>query len=163
MIGLTLIFSDVLNVGEVVDISGQTGRVERIGLRFTTLVNVLEQRVHIPNRNITQINRYRKGYVRAFVDVQLPEGVDEEEAAERVIRLARGLHAQHEALLLREPEVIGVLTAEPAGWRYLRLKFRLWPGQGVLFETGYRQRVLAELKPARPAYAEWMVTVTYRG
>jgi small conductance mechanosensitive channel len=56
--GLTLIFSDTLNVGEVVDLSGQTGRVDRIGLRFTTLITLLEQRVHVPNRNINQISRY---------------------------------------------------------------------------------------------------------
>src|SRR5690625_4813214 len=32
--GLTLIFSDVLEVGEMVDIGGQTGRVDRVGLRL---------------------------------------------------------------------------------------------------------------------------------
>ena len=55
IIGLTLIFSDVINVGDMVDLSGQSGRVVRIGLRFTTLVNVLGQEVNVSNRNIVQI------------------------------------------------------------------------------------------------------------
>lgn len=128
VIGLTLIFTDVLDVGDMVDISGQTGRIERIGLRFTTLVNLLEQRVYVPNRNITQINRYRNGYVRAYVDVQLPEAVMPDEAVSRIPPIARGMRTQYEAIVLTEPEIMGVLTAEPGGWRFLRIKFRLWPG-----------------------------------
>ena len=36
--GVTLIFSNVIDVGDVVDLSGTIGRVEKIGLRFTKLV-----------------------------------------------------------------------------------------------------------------------------
>lgn len=162
VIGLTLIFSDILHVGEMVDISGQTGRVERIGLRFTTLVNLLNQRVHIPNRNISQINRYHKGYIRAYVDVQVPEGNEETRLHEIVVPIARGMHAQYGAVILTEPEVMGVHEAVPGGWRYLRVKFRLWPGQGTILETSLKQRLLAALKQVHPDYADWMVTVTYR-
>lgn len=230
VIGLTLIFSDVLNVGEVVDLSGQTGRVDRIGLRFTCLVNLHDQVVYVPNRNITQINRYRNGYIRAYVDIQLPtptaaptedsmvdapssgetasastslpageaapsaaddspaaspevtpdaaSGYDETEgdaavgeglAPERVqaiqdhiLSVARGMHAAHSAIVLTPPEFLGIHTAHPGAWRYLRLKFRLWPGQGALIETTFRQRVLALLKATDPGYADWMITVTYR-
>lgn len=162
VIGLTLIFSDVLDVGDVVDLGGQTGRVERVGLRFTMLVNLLEQRVYIPNRNVSQINRYRHGYVRAYVDVQLPEDTSAEEIAQLVKPIARGMHRQHRGILLAEPELMGVQEADPGDWRYLRLKFRLWPGQGALLETAFKQRLLAALKAKVPDYADWMVTVTYR-
>jgi small conductance mechanosensitive channel len=37
--GLTLIFTDTLEVGDLVEISGQVGRVETVGLRFTELRN----------------------------------------------------------------------------------------------------------------------------
>lgn len=162
VIGLTLIFSDVLNVGEMVDISGQTGRVERIGLRFTTLVNLLNQRVHIPNRNISQINRYHDGHVRAYVDVQLPEDEDAAQLTETVMPIARGMHTQYGGIILTEPEALGIQQALPGTWRYLRIKFRLWPGQGALIETSFKQRILAALKKIDADYADWMVTITYR-
>jgi moderate conductance mechanosensitive channel len=37
--GVTLIFSNAMDVGDIVDLSGIIGRVERIGLRFTKLIN----------------------------------------------------------------------------------------------------------------------------
>ena len=40
--GLTLIFTDTLEVGDVVEISGYIGRVERVGLRFTELKTFLQ-------------------------------------------------------------------------------------------------------------------------
>ena len=160
--GFTLIFSDVLDVGDVVDVAGQTGRVESIGLRFTVLVNLLDQRVYVPNRNIAQIGRYRKGHVRGYLDVQMPAGAEEEAVVREVSRIAAGMHAQHGRVLLSPPEVLGVRDADPGGWRYLRVKFRLWPGQGALIETALRQRILAAMRSLDESYAEWMVTVTYR-
>ena len=67
--GLTLIFSEALNIEDLVEISGQTGKVESIGLRFTTLVNLHGQKIHIPNRAIGIIGRFRNGYIRAYVDI----------------------------------------------------------------------------------------------
>lgn len=162
VIGLTLIFSDVIDVGDVVDMSGQTGRVERIGLRFTTLTNVHEQRVFVPNRTIGLINRYRNGYIRAYVDVQIPEEVDPGEVRDRVRSIAEGLHDQHGEIILTRPEMMGVRPAKAGGWEYLRVKFRLWPGQGALVESGFKQRVLAAMRTLDESYADWMITVTYR-
>lgn len=162
VVGLTLIFSDVLNVGDMVDLSGQTGRVHRVGLRFTTLGNFLEQSVNIPNRNITQINRYRRGYVRAFVDVQIPQQADASAVKEQVEQLAFGMREQFPDIVLSEPEPLGIRSVERGSWQYVRVKFKLWPGQGALIETGYKQRVLNALKASHGDYADWMVTVTYR-
>jgi small conductance mechanosensitive channel len=161
VIGLTLIFTDAFDVGDVVEISGQIGRVEQIGLRFTTLVNLHGQRVYVPNRNIAMVGRFRAGVIRAYVDVQLPEGLDESAVRETVERVARGMRAQHPAILVTDPEISGPETADPGGWRYLRVRFRLWPGQGALIETAFRQRLLAALRALDPSYPDWMVTVTY--
>ena len=66
IIGLTLIFSDVLSIEDVVELSGQVGKVENIGLRFTTLVNLHGQQIYVPNRNIAMISRFRRGAIRIF-------------------------------------------------------------------------------------------------
>lgn len=162
VIGLTLIFTDALDIGDMVEVSGQIGRVQNIGLRFTTLSNVIGQTVYIPNRNIGVVGRYRRGVVRAYVDVQLPES---ENDADEVVRIVEGIAAavrdQHGALLLQTPETLGIMTAADA-WRFVRLKFRLWPGQNQLLESVLRPRIVAALKQRDEGYADWMVTVTYR-
>ena len=53
VIGLTIIFSDAMDVGDMVEIFGATnviGRVEEIGLRFTRVTNFLNQTVFILRR-----------------------------------------------------------------------------------------------------------------
>jgi moderate conductance mechanosensitive channel len=159
---LTLIFSDVLAVGDVVDIAGQAGRVEAIGLRFTTLVNALDQKILVPNRNINQINRYQDGGIRAFVDVQVPEGVDSSRVIEAVESTGRGMFEQFSTIILEAPRVLGVAETGPGGWKFIRLEFRLWPGQGPLIETRFVQRTLAAMRSMDPDYPDWKVSVTYR-
>jgi small conductance mechanosensitive channel len=162
VIGITLVFSDAFNVGDIVETSGQVGRVDTIGLRFTTLTNFLGQTVYIPNRNIGVIGRYRRGAVRAFVDIQLTRAVDEAIVIETVHAIARGLRSQQPAIVLTDPEVLGPFDAAPGDWRFIRVKFRVWPGQGALIENAFRQRALAALRQLDEEYADWMLTITYR-
>lgn len=162
VIGLTMIFTNALDVGDTVEVSGQVGRVERMGLRFTTLTNFMGQTVFIPNRNIAVVGRFRRGVVRAYVDVQVPESADPDAVTDQLRRLAEGLHHQHGAAILTAPEVLGMRTAGAGGWGYVRIKFRIWPGQQALLETGFRQRVVAHMRTLDEKYADWMVPVTYR-
>lgn len=159
--GLTLIFSDAMDVGDVVELSGQVGRVERIGLRFTVLTNVFRQRVLIPNRNIGQISRYSGGVIRAYVDAQIPQEAEAAEAEKGVMAIAQSFHQQHRGVV-GKPESEGVRVAGEEGWRFVRVRFRIWPGQQPLIETAFRQRLTATLRSQFPEYADWMVTVTYR-
>lgn len=162
VIGLTLIFTDAVDVGDMVEVSGQVGRVERIGLRFTTLSNFLGQIVFIPNRNIAVVGRFRRNVVRAYMDVQVPADAAADALAERLHGLARGLRSQHPTAIVSEPELVGVREVEHGGWRFVRLKFRIWPGQQSLIEPGFRQRIVAFMKTVDESYADWMVTVILR-
>jgi small conductance mechanosensitive channel len=162
VIGLTLIFSDTMNIEDIVELSGQVGKVETIGLRFTTLVNIYGQKIHVPNRNIGMISRFRRGSIRAYVDVQLPDGLEEKRVTQEVQSIADGMHSQYRSIILTPPEIFGIKEARAGNWRYLRVKFRLWPGQSALIETTFRQRVAALMKKLYSDYADWMVTVTYR-
>ena len=162
VIGLTLLFSDALDIGDVVEVSGQVGRVERIGLRFTTLTNFMGQTVFIPNRNIAVVGRYRRGVVRAYVDVQVPEQGSPDDVQREVLATARAFRAQHPAVVMSDPELVEHPPAEDAPWRYIRLKLRVWPGQQALVETVLKQRIVARMKAVDEKYADWMVPVTYR-
>jgi moderate conductance mechanosensitive channel len=160
--GLTLIFSDAINIGDLIETSGQTGRVERFGLRFTKLTNFAGQTILIPNRNIAVIGSFRDGYARAFLDVQIPEAADESRVVSTMERIARSARQQYSAIIIGEPRVHKVTGTGDDGWRFLRTRFRIWPGQQALIENAIRQRTIAAMKELDSTFADWMVTVTYR-
>ena len=71
VMGLTSIFSDVYDIGDMIEIGGQVGMVSRIGLRFLEIENPMGARVMLPNRSITSVINYRRGYIRCIVDITL--------------------------------------------------------------------------------------------
>jgi moderate conductance mechanosensitive channel len=79
-----------------------------------------------------------------------------------VRRVAAGFRAQYPAVIVGDPRVHPVQGNAEAPWRFQRTRFRIWPGQQGLIETALRQRLIAELRALDPAFADWMVTVTYR-
>jgi len=165
VIGLTLIFSDVMEAGELVEVVGATtviGRVEQIGLRFTKLINFYNQEVFIPNRTIANVSRFPHGGVHAYADIQLPADADHQKAILSITNVARGMWRQFGAIILSEPVIGPVATAEGGGWDFVRVHFKIWPGQGSLIETTFRQQMVSAMKPFAANYADWQVPVTYR-
>ncbi|MCC5913481.1 MAG: mechanosensitive ion channel [Balneolaceae bacterium] len=162
VIGLTLIFSNLIKVGDVVEVSGQIGRVESVGMRFTVLVNLHGQRVHLPNRNIGVISQFRGGCIRAYIDFQVPEEATGRSIMQAVTPLANALYMQHKAIVMEKPENFGIQKTMKGGWRFIRYKINLWPGQGALVETNFRKMALARLRTIYPDYSDWMINITYR-
>jgi len=165
VISLTLIFSDAMDVGDLVEIAGTVvvvGRVEEIGLRFTTLRNFFNQTVFIPNRTIANVSRFPHGGVLAYADIQMPADADRDKAVQSIGNIATGMWKQFGAIILSEPVVGPVEMVEGGGWEFVRVHFKIWPGQGNLIETTFRQQIISAMKTFSPNYAEWQVPVTYR-
>jgi small-conductance mechanosensitive channel len=165
VISLTLIFSDAMDSGDMVEIAGTVtvvGRVEEIGLRFTTLRNLYNQIVFIPNRTIANVSRFPQGGVFAYADIQVPPGADREKITRAIESVALGMWAQFGAIILSEPAIGSVEVAQGGGWEFLRIHFKIWPGQGNLIETTFRQQMTRSMKNFDPNYADWQVTVIYR-
>jgi small conductance mechanosensitive channel len=160
--GVTLIFSNTIDVGDLVDLGGVIGRVESIGLRFTKLVNFYNQEIFVPNRNIGNVSRFPRGGIYAYADIQFSEKSDQARLIKLIGDIAKGIRTQFQAIVLAEPEIGEVEAADPAGWKFLRVKFTIWPGQGSLIENTFRQQTVNAMKIFDPAYADWMVSVTYR-
>ncbi|HUC85707.1 MAG TPA: mechanosensitive ion channel domain-containing protein [Candidatus Acidoferrales bacterium] len=160
--GVTLIFSNAIDVGDLVDLGSMIGRVERIDLRFTKLVNFNNQEIFVPNRNITNVSRFPRGGVYAYADVQLSRTADQAAIVRLIDEIAQGTWKQFQAIVLAKPELGEIEAADPGGWNFLRVKFTIWPGQGSLIETTFRQQMVYAMRTVDPAYADWMVTVTYR-
>jgi small conductance mechanosensitive channel len=165
VIGLTLILLDTMDVGDMVEIVGTAtvvGIVEEIGLRFTQVTNFYNQRVFIPNRTIANVSRFPHGGVDVYADVWIPAGADREKVAALLEGLANGMRAQFSEIILGDP-VVGEPESRSGGhWNFFRILFRIWPGQGALIETTFRQEVVKAMKAFDPNYADWQVPVTYR-
>jgi small conductance mechanosensitive channel len=162
VIGLTLIFSDALTIGEMVKLGDEIGKVDSIGLRFTVLINLHGQRIIIPNRNIATISQFRGGCIRAYVDIQLPQEIDEKEMSQAIQAIGQGMYNQHRSIILAIPEIFGIKDVKDGQWRYLRIKVKLWPGQIKIIEETFKERVVQVLKKSDADYASWMITVTYK-
>lgn len=159
--GMTSIFSDVLDVGDLVEINGQVGLVKQIGLRFLQIENSMGARVLIPNRSLNHVINYKRGYVRCLVDVTLPESdVDMTRVVDQITKLADSVYSQYPGIHLAPPSVLGEIVNE-SGRRYLRIKFRIWPGRGTPIENNFKPEVNKLLKKIDPGYATWMISVHY--
>lgn len=159
--GLTFIFSDLVDVGDLVEISGQTGIVRSISMRFVELHNALGASVFIPNRTINNVINYPRGYVRCIVDVTLRGDEGARQATEsRALSLMQAAYQQFPGILMTEPSSEGRL-ALGSGKEVLRLKFRIWPNRGQPIETTYVQELTAELRREDPDYQPWMIAVSY--
>jgi small conductance mechanosensitive channel len=165
VIGLTLIFSDAFDVDDVVEIVGAAvvvGRVQEIGLRFIKVLNLYDQTVLIPNRTVANVSRFPHGGIYAYADVEIPPEAVQKEVIKLVTTTVRGVWQQFNAIVLAEPEVEPAREALEGGWKFLRVRFMIWPGQGTLIETTFRQQMVRALKTLDPHYADWQVPVFYR-
>jgi len=165
VIGLTLILSDTMDVGDMVEINGAStviGRVEEIGLRFTKLINFHDQVVFIPNRTIANVSRFPHGGAYAYADVLIPPGANRLKAVQVIENVAMGMRMQFGAIILGEPTIGRVETALGGGWEFVRVQFQIWPGQGNLIETTFRQQMVSAMRSFDANYADWQIPITYR-
>ncbi len=157
--GLTVIFSDLFQVGDLVEISGQSGIVQTVGMRFTVLLNSHGAQVFIPNRNLANVVFYPRGYVRCFVDITL--SADKEVAQKMTSRIAaitEGFVMQFCGILRDKPE-FEASRILPAGRVFVRVKFHIWPGRSLPIQNGYKPELFRSLKHLDLAYEEWMIAV----
>ena len=159
--GLTVVFSGLFDVGDMVEISGQTGTVKSFGMRFTVIKNAFGAEVSIPNRTITNVIRYPRGYIRGLVDITLFDDPQlAKQAEEKVKTIVQATFEQLPGTFVYPPSIEGRVKTT-SGKEFLRVKFRLWPGRGTPIETVFKQEVFYSLKALNPNYQDWMVTVNY--
>jgi small conductance mechanosensitive channel len=159
--GLTLIFSDLIDLDDMVEISGQTGLVQKIGMRFTVLRNHLGAEVYIPNRTIGSVINYPRGYVRCLVDTTLSSNAETAACMTEIVdSIVTAAFEQFPGIFLTPPSSEGVIKTK-SGRIFLRIKFRIWPGRGNPLETTLKQELVQSLKKLDPDYAEWMVSINY--
>lgn len=159
--GLTFIFSDLVDVGDMVEISGQTGVVKAITMRFVELENAMGATVFIPNRTINNVINYPRGYIRCIVDITLPDDAETSEHIENIaIRLMGTIRVQFPGIFVSAPSSEGRLSFGEDK-QVLRLKFRIWPGRQQPLESAFREELIARISRFDTAYQPWMVAIVY--
>jgi moderate conductance mechanosensitive channel len=108
--GTFMLMEGQFGIGDVVKVSDVSGMVEKITLR-TTILRDLHGVVHIiPNGEITRVSNLTKTFSQAVLDV----GVAYKEDVDQVIAVLRDIgsdfhnDAEWRALLVDEPQVLGV-------------------------------------------------------
>ncbi len=159
--GLTLIFADLIDVGEMVGIGGQVGIVRSIGMRFVTLENSHGAKVSVPNRTIANVTNYPRGYLRCLVDVRLSRDKTVADEMMAVIeRLMPTVPEQFPGIMRHPPSIEGRFSTS-TGREFARIKFRIWPDRGDPIEKTFRPELLAALKCIDPDYPDWQVAVYF--
>jgi small-conductance mechanosensitive channel len=161
VMGLTLVFSDLIDVGEMVEIVGQTGIVRSIGMRFVVLENAFGAIVFIPNRTVSNVINYPKGYIRCIVDVLLSGNNETKNAVEKTVQeMMISAAEQYPGIQMAPPSIEGKIRTS-TGKEIIRVKFRIWPGRGTSIETTFKQELLKYLRDIDVSYADWMINVEY--
>jgi moderate conductance mechanosensitive channel len=159
--GLTLIFSDLIDVGDLVEMSGQTGVVRSVTMRFVELENSLGGTVFVPNRTIGSVINYPRGYVRCYVDLTLSgDAPTRQRMQAAATRMMSSFAREYPGISARAPEIGGRQRLD-SGKEFFRLEFRVWPNGGGLIESTFRQELEAALKQEDAEYRSWMISVAY--
>jgi small-conductance mechanosensitive channel len=160
--GLTLIFTDVVDIGDMVDLAGQTGKVHQVGLRFTVLKNGRGQEIFVNNRNIGQINRYKDNQLSLQMNIAVPEQVSFDELKDDLDPVARGISQEFSSIVLSEPKWSTEKKTTPGAWSYVCLYLSVWPGLEDTVKEALKKRFLEVIQQKDPDYPDWKISIITR-
>ena len=143
--GFFVIFEGQFDVGDMVEISGQTGIVQELGLRMTKLRNYVGQMVVIPNRNIAVVGNYTRGAQQAWVDVAVPTKAVAQDVRETLQQVGDELHKQFTGVIMDKPEVLAPMSLD-TGEHFARMRLSIWPQQQWVVELQLVPRVRETFK-----------------
>ncbi|WP_235680260.1 mechanosensitive ion channel family protein [Paenibacillus albicereus] len=112
--GFFIVLEDQFAVGDVIQTGTYKGTVELIGLR-TTRLKTWTGEVHIiPNGTISQVTNFSLNNSLAVVDVDVPNGIQVEKAAESIRSMLEKLDNPN---LVKVPDLLGVTSMTTAEYK----------------------------------------------
>lgn len=123
--GFFIVFEDQYVVGDLIQVNGETGRVEYLTLRRTVMRNVNGALVTIPNSLIGQVANLNRDWSQGFVDVTVPSEEMVGRALATLEKIAGDFRndADWSPALVDGPRVLGVESLSLGG-TVLRLQVR---------------------------------------
>jgi small-conductance mechanosensitive channel len=123
--GFFIVFEDQFVVGDIIQLNGETGRVEHLTLRRTVVRNPAGAMVTIPNSLVGQVANLSRDWSQAFVDVTIPSDEQVGRAISTLEKIAGDFRndADWSAALVDGPRVLGIESLSLDG-TVLRLQVR---------------------------------------
>ena len=147
--GMLILVENQYVVGDIIQVGGVSGKVERLTLRATYIRDVNGSLHVVPNGEVRIVAKQTRDWSRAIVDV----GVAYEEDVSRVIGVleaAAQVFAEDSGLqgeLLEPPQVLGPLGL--GDWAYtVRVMVKTQPGKHLEVARKLREHVLASCERA---------------
>ncbi len=158
--GFFIIFEDQFNVGDMVEINKHVGVVEELGLRMTRIRSYQDQRVVIPNRNISIVGNYAKRALSVHVDVAVADDPTFERLSHAMEHVAGEVRQQFEKIILDVPKSVTRVKLD-TGESYARLDLSIWPGQQWVIDQQLVPRLRAYCEAQTIQVAQDRVIVFY--
>ena len=128
--GFFMLLEDQCGVGDDIDISVVSGRVEALTMRSTTIRSADGTLWTVPNGTILRVGNQSRTWAQSNVDIFLGHDRDLARSTDVAQRAVAEVAAEPDiaAVLLREPQVLGVENIDSNG-TVLRLAVRTRPGE----------------------------------
>lgn len=144
--GFFILFENQFAIGDVIEVAGKSGTVEKMTLRVVVLRDVYGVMHVVPNGEIKVVSNKTRGWSRAVVDVSVARDVDIDRALEiirdEVARFSNDSKWKHE--LDGPVEVLGVESVSDSGVA-IRSLIRTRPGSQWNVGREFRRRMKARL------------------
>ena len=137
--GFFILFEGLIGVGDIIEVGGNTGTVESIGLRVTKLRLLNGAQRIVPNGELTQFSNFNKEWARAVVDVSVGYATDVRRALAELERVGQEW-ARETGLALEAPETQGVVRFGDSDLG-LRLMVKVPPARRLDAEAELRKRI----------------------
>jgi small-conductance mechanosensitive channel len=147
--GFFILLENQIRKGDVVEVSGKSGLVEDVTLRYITLRDY-EGSVHfVPNGLITTVTNKSRGYAYAVIDVSIAYRESIDEAYEVMREVGREMRESKDfsAKIIGDLEIAGVQSWADSAV-VLRCRFKV----ASLEQWGVRREFLYRLKKAFDAH-----------
>lgn len=140
--GLFILIENQYTVGDVVEISGVTGTVEKMTLRATEIRDLYGTLHIIPNGEIRIVANRMRDWSRAIVDVTIPQEEDVDRAVQTLQEIGARLlqESEYRNLLHEEPAVTGVEELLD-GMIRLRIMVKTGPNQQWDIQRWLRRQI----------------------
>jgi len=152
--GFMILLENQYAINDVIKVGSTSGTVERITLRLTVLRDVDGTAHYIPNGQITTVSNMTQNWARAVINVKIGYDDDLDRAVTVLKQVGRELRADpaYRALILEEPEVLGVQALEDA-WVVLQMTIKTLPQQQWTVRREALRRIKQRFEEAGISFA----------
>ncbi|MEX1363607.1 MAG: mechanosensitive ion channel family protein [Nannocystaceae bacterium] len=140
--GFFLIFDEVLEAGDFVEVDTISGQVEEVGLRVTKVRSFDGKLWYVPNGRIQVVGNLCRDWIRAVVVVGLAYEQDAGRGMATLAEVGRQWAEDHAETVIDAPEVQGLLGLDSSSVG-VRLVVKVKPGTHWSAERELRQRIKA--------------------